>query len=92
MVKLEKTKTEHERIILQHLEQCQDPGLKYQDIVVFKENRKYYPHRKERDEQLVNLLEKHEIRDPKVVQQIRDLTKTKKMIDHEQFILKVKNL
>jgi cupin superfamily acireductone dioxygenase involved in methionine salvage len=89
---LQKEKEKYEKIILQYLEKQQDPGFKYQDIVLYKEPKKTIPHRKERDEKLNEFLQKHNITEPDVVNQLKNMMKTKRIIDENHFTLKMKNL
>ena len=78
---LQKEKEKYEKIILQYLERQQDPGFKYQDIVLYKEPKKTYPQRKERDEKLQEFLQQHNITEPEVVNQLKNMMKTKRIID-----------
>lgn len=92
MTELQKEKEKYEKIILQYLEKQQDPGFKYQDIILYKEPKKTYPQRKERDEKLQELLVKHNIVDPEVVNQLKGMMKTKRIIDESRYTLKMKSL
>jgi cupin superfamily acireductone dioxygenase involved in methionine salvage len=89
---LQKEKEKYEKIILQYLEKQQDPGFKYQDIVLYKEPKKMYPHRKERDDKLNEFLQQHNITDSEVVSQLKSMMKTKRIIDESRFTLKMKKL
>lgn len=90
---INKLKKEHKRIeqiILQHLDENGDPGIKFQNVILYKEPRKFYPPKKDRDERLTQILAQHNIRDPNVVQALTDMLKTKKVVDPSQSTLKMK--
>ena len=89
---LQKEKEKYEKIILQYLERQQDPGFKYQDIVLYKEPKKTYPQRKERDEKLQEFLQQHNITEPEVVNQLKNMMKTKRISDESRFTLKRKSI
>lgn len=92
MTKLTKDKEKFEHIILEHLEKQQDPGLKFQDTIIYKEHRKFYPPKKEKDERLSQLLVDYNIKDPKFLEQVANIMKAKKVIDESRFTLKMKTL
>lgn len=88
--KLKKEQEKIEKQILKYLDENGDPGIKFQDVVLYKEPRKFYPPKRERDEQLTQLLAQHNIRDPNVVQAVTDMIKTRKMVDPNRSTLKMK--
>ena len=92
LTKLTKDKEKYETIILDHLEKHQDPGLKYQNIMIYKEPRKFYPHKKEKDEKLSQLMDQYNITDPNFMEQITNIMKSRKMVDSSRYTLKMKDL
>jgi uridine kinase len=92
MTKLVQDKEKFEDIILQHLEKQQDPGLKFQDTIIYKEPRKFVEPKKEKDDKLTQLLSSYNINDPNLLKEVTDLMRSKKIIDQSRFILKMKSL
>ena len=92
ILELQKEKEKYEKIILEYLEKQDDPGFKYQDIVFYKEPQKKYTPSKEREEQLQSILNENNILDTNIVNKIKGLLKTKKVVDDTTFTLKVKKL
>lgn len=92
LTKLTKDKEKYETIILDHLEKHQDPGLKYQNIMIYKEPRKFYPHKKEKDEKLSQLMDQYNITDPNFMEQITNIMKSRKIVDSSRYTLKMKDL
>lgn len=92
ITKLTKEKEKYEKIILSHLEQQNDPGIKFQDTVIYKEHRKFVQPKKDRDERLSKLLTDYNIKDPNFVKEITEIMKTKRMIDQNKFTLKMKSV
>lgn len=92
LTKLTKEKEKYEGIILGHLETHQDPGLKYQNFMIYKEPRKVYPHKKEKDEKLSQLMESYNIRDPNFMQEVLNIMKSRKVVDESRYTLKMKDL
>jgi hypothetical protein len=92
MTKLLQDKEKFETIILQHLEKQQDPGLKFQDTIIYKEPRKFIQPKKEKDDKLTQLLLSYNVNDPNLVKEVTDLMRSKKIIDQSRFILKMKSL
>lgn len=90
MSKLTQDKEKYETIILQHLEKQQDPGLKFQDTIIFKEPKKFLPPKKERTHKLTELLSAYNIHDTNFEKEISELMKSKKIIDPSKFNLKMK--
>lgn len=91
MDKLKKSKEKFEEIILKHLERQNDPGLKYQDMVLYKEPKKSYQHKDERQERLTQLLQQYNITDNKIIEKVMEVTKARKVINDDKFVLKLKN-
>lgn len=88
--KLKKDMTKYEKTILQYLDAHNDPGIKFQDVILYKEPRKSYPPKKDRMQRLNQLLNEHGIHDPSFVQAMTDILQTKKVVDPNQSTLKMK--
>lgn len=92
LTKLMQDKQKYEDMILKHLEKQNDPGIKFQDVVLYKEPKKVYQPQRNRDEKLAEILGQHNIRDPQVIGQVAKLLKREKVVDASQYTLKVKPL
>lgn len=90
LTKLTKDKQKYEEMILAHLEQQNDPGIKFQDIVIYKEPKKVYQPQRSRDEKLTQILQQNNIRDPQVLNEVMRILKREKVVDAGQYTLKVK--
>lgn len=92
LTKLMKDKQKFEQMILEHLEKQNDPGIKFQDIVIYKEPKKIYQPQQSRNEKLSQILQQHNIRDPEVVGDVMRVLKREKVVDGNQYTLKVKSI
>lgn len=92
MTKLMKEKEKYEEHILKYLERQNDPGIKFQDIVLYKEPKKVYQPKQYRNDRLVEILEQHNVRDPQVVDQVMRALKRERVVDSSKYTLKVKPL
>lgn len=86
---LTKEKVKYEKIILEYLEKQQDPGIKFQDITFYRDNKRKYIDRQTKEKQIENLLRTKNLED-ELISQVKDMLKSKKVIDRDQFILRLK--
>jgi hypothetical protein len=90
-LELEKSKTKYETEILKYLEHTNDPGIKYQDTILFKDLKKKIPGKQERSIKLEELTTKYNLSED-VLNDISDIFKRKKTIQNEEYTIKIKNV
>lgn len=86
---LEKSKIKYETEILKYLDTNNDPGIKYQDIVLFKDLKQKFLKKNDRNHQLKEICNKYQLSDS-AVEEIENIYKRKKIRQNDQYVLKLK--
>jgi len=90
ITKLTTEKEKFEKLILEYLDKGNDPGLKFQDVVIYKEPKKVYQQKHDRNERISQLLAKYNVMDKTVVDEVLHLAKREKVVSKDSYTLKLK--
>ena len=86
---LEKLKIKYETEILKYLDTNNDPGIKYQDIILFKDLKQKFLKKHDRNHQLKEICQKYALSD-NALEEIENIFKRKKISQSDQYVLKIK--